>query len=86
MIRVGEDLKLFELLASSESPLTVEELSKETGAASTLLGRILRYLASMKLIKETGKDQYTSTNITKTLAVEGNKAGVYHQYVWHSGI
>ncbi|PQE17125.1 O-methyl transferase B protein [Rutstroemia sp. NJR-2017a BBW] len=80
MIRVGEDLKVFELLASSESPLTVEKLSKETGAAPTLLGRILRYLASMKLIKETGKDQYTSTNITKTLAVEGNKAGVYHQF------
>ncbi|KAJ8068747.1 hypothetical protein OCU04_002444 [Sclerotinia nivalis] len=80
MIRAGEDLKLFELLVSSESPLTVEELSKETGAAPVLLGRILRYLASMKLIKETGKDQYTSTNITKTLAVSGNKAGVYHQF------
>jgi demethylsterigmatocystin 6-O-methyltransferase len=79
MIRVGEDLKVFELLTASESPLTVEELLKETGASSTLMGRILRYFASMKLIKETGKDQYTSTNITRTLAVSGNKAGVYHQ-------
>ncbi|KAI9646128.1 hypothetical protein NHQ30_005568 [Ciborinia camelliae] len=80
MIRVGEDLKLFELLDSSEKPLSVDELSKETGAASVFLGRVLRYLASMKLIKETGKDQYTSTNVTKTLAVPGNTAGVYHQF------
>lgn len=79
MIRVGEDLKLFELLASSENSRTVDELSKETGAAPVFLGRVLRYLASMKLIKETGKDQYTSTNVTKTLAVPGNTAGVYHQ-------
>lgn len=79
MIRVGEDLKLFELLASNEEPMTVNDLAQKTGAASVLLARIMRYLASMKLVKETGKDQYTSTNITKTLAVPGNAAGVYHQ-------
>ncbi|QSZ35291.1 hypothetical protein DSL72_008160 [Monilinia vaccinii-corymbosi] len=78
MIRMGEDLKLFEFLASSEGSLTVEELFTETGAAPALLGRILRFLASMKLIKETGKDQYASTNVRKTFAVLGNAAGVYH--------
>ncbi|APA07730.1 hypothetical protein sscle_03g025000 [Sclerotinia sclerotiorum 1980 UF-70] len=80
MIRVSEDLQLFELLSSTQNSMTVEELSQKTGAAPVLLGRVLRYLASMKLIKETGKNQYTSTKITKTLAVSGNKAGVYHQY------
>lgn len=79
MIRLSEDLKLFELIASSEAPLTVEQLSKETGAAPVMLGRVLRYLASMKLIKETGKDEFTFTNVTKILAKPGNAAGVYHQ-------
>ncbi|EDN91299.1 hypothetical protein SS1G_00702 [Sclerotinia sclerotiorum 1980 UF-70] len=74
MIRVSEDLQLFELLSSTQNSMTVEELSQKTGAAPVLLGRVLRYLASMKLIKETGKNQYTSTKITKTLAVSGNKA------------
>ncbi|CAD6440074.1 2b2ebd96-83dd-44b4-a025-da54e20bd533 [Sclerotinia trifoliorum] len=80
MIRVGEDLGLFELPSSSANPLIIEELSQETGAAPVLLGRILRYLASMKLINKTGKYQYTSTKITRTLAVSGNKAGIYHQF------
>ena len=79
MIRTSEDLKLFTHLASSEFPLTADELCKKTGAAPVLLGRILRYLASMKLIKETGKDEFTSTKVTKILSLPGNAAGVYHQ-------
>lgn len=75
---MGESLEIFKLLASWETCSAVEKLSKEAGTASVLLGRISRYLASMKLIKETGKDQYAPTKITKTLAVPGSTAGVYH--------
>ncbi|THV43899.1 hypothetical protein BGAL_0823g00030 [Botrytis galanthina] len=57
MVRVGESLEIFKLLASWETCSAVGKLSKEAGTASVLLGRISRYLASMKLIKETGKDQ-----------------------------
>jgi demethylsterigmatocystin 6-O-methyltransferase len=39
MVRVGCDLNLFNILAESPTPLTVEALSQKTGTAPTLLGR-----------------------------------------------
>lgn len=96
-VRVGVDLKIFDLLAASETPLSLEHLTQATGAASLILssvnpltrssrqliltletGRLLRYLASVGMIKETGKDTYAATNITKTLALPGNQAGIRH--------
>jgi hypothetical protein len=38
IIRVGVDLKLFEMLASNKSPMTVERLAQRTGADMVLLG------------------------------------------------
>lgn len=43
-----------------------------------LLGRILRYLASISMIKESGKDEFTASPISKTLADPGYEAGIYH--------
>ncbi|ODQ74016.1 hypothetical protein LIPSTDRAFT_336413 [Lipomyces starkeyi NRRL Y-11557] len=40
MVRVGCDLNLFNILAESPTPLTVEALSQTTGTAPTLLGSI----------------------------------------------
>jgi hypothetical protein len=31
------------------------------------------------MIKETGKDKFAATNVTKTLAIPGIQAGVHHQ-------
>ncbi|TGO53409.1 hypothetical protein BOTNAR_0296g00020 [Botryotinia narcissicola] len=60
VVRVGEELKIIKLLASWGTYLTVKKLSKETNAEPVLLSCILRYLASMKLIKETGKDCWSA--------------------------
>jgi len=38
IIRVGIGLKIFDLLAASQSPLTLEHLTQATGADSALLG------------------------------------------------
>lgn len=43
-IRVGLDLKLFDLLGESRDPVTVDELATKTGAAPTLLGKHVLYL------------------------------------------
>jgi len=40
-VRIGCDLKLFNLLTESATPLTLNELSKTTGAAPGLLGKTL---------------------------------------------
>ena len=41
-------------------------------------GRILRFLASMDMIVETGEDEFTSNNVTRTLARPGFQAGIAH--------
>ena len=41
---------------------------------------MLRYLASIGMIKETGKDSFAATNITEALASPGNQAGVCHYF------
>ena len=42
------------------------------------IGRLLRYLSSIGMTKEAGKDTFTATNVTKALASPGNQAGVIH--------
>ncbi|KAL2050995.1 hypothetical protein ABVK25_008741 [Lepraria finkii] len=79
-VRVGCDLKLFNLLAASDSSLSLDQLHKQTGAAPIFLGRLCRYLASVGMIKEVGKDKFAATNVTKALSIPGNQAGVYHQF------
>ena len=58
--------------------MTLEELQQKTGVAIVLLGRLLRYLSSVALIKETRKDTFGATNVTKALAIPGNQGGVHH--------
>ncbi|KAL4787895.1 S-adenosyl-L-methionine-dependent methyltransferase [Aspergillus varians] len=80
LARVALDLKLFNLLSESEEPLTVGYLATKTAAAQGLLGRILRYLSSMGIIKETAKDTFTANNITKNLSEPAIQVGVYHNF------
>lgn len=50
-------------------------------AADNFQGRILRYLASVGMVKEESKDAYSANNITKVLADPNYQAGIYH---WHA--
>ncbi|KAF7536990.1 hypothetical protein G7054_g4069 [Neopestalotiopsis clavispora] len=76
--RIGEDLNLFQILAESEQPLSAEELATKTGAATLLLSRILRYLASVGQIHEVGPNSFAANTQTKTLADPGYRGGIYH--------
>jgi hypothetical protein len=38
VVRVGIDLKLYDLLVASKAPLSVEDIAKTTGASPLLLG------------------------------------------------
>lgn len=40
--------------------------------------RILRYFASVGIVKETGKDTFTYNNITEALTLPGVVGGIYH--------
>jgi len=76
--RLGIDLGIFNALASSEEPLSLETLAKPSNAAPELLARILRYLASVGMLKETAKDKFAANNITKFLSHPGYQGSIYH--------
>ncbi|EHK22117.1 uncharacterized protein TRIVIDRAFT_230740 [Trichoderma virens Gv29-8] len=80
-IRIGIDLDLFNYLVNNKAPATVSELATKTGAAPVLLARILRYLASTGIIKETGKDTFTYNNITEAITFPG-AAGAFYNYFY----
>ncbi|KAL8931637.1 MAG: hypothetical protein Q9216_007133 [Gyalolechia sp. 2 TL-2023] len=65
LIRVAVDTGLFEVLNESSSPFTAETLAKRTNVEETLLERILRGLAAMHAVEETGDDGYSPTKISK---------------------
>lgn len=76
MIRIGVDLKIFNLLSEATKPLTVREISQANGAGVQLLGRLLRAMASRRLIKEDGKDTFSANNVTPTFANPGIQGAV----------
>ncbi|CAG8977790.1 hypothetical protein HYALB_00010875 [Hymenoscyphus albidus] len=79
-IRIGIDLDIFQTLVKEKTPVSVSDLCAKTGAAPILLARILRYLASVGIIKETGKDLFTSNNITEAVALPGSQGALYNYF------
>ncbi|KAM3065863.1 hypothetical protein ACMFMG_009913 [Clarireedia jacksonii] len=78
--QIGCDMKLFEILAAKKEPMTVEELATETKADPEFLDRLLRYLASVRMIKETGKHTYAANKVTGVLSQKPSKAGIGHYF------
>ncbi|ETS79410.1 hypothetical protein PFICI_09263 [Pestalotiopsis fici W106-1] len=73
---------------NGDRPQTVKELAVATGMDSVLLARLMRHLASMQYLVQTGTNEYKTTNFTKSMAHElisdshiamcsGTSAGAY---------
>lgn len=90
IIRAGCDLGLFRRIVDSPAPLSSAQLADECGSdggdggdgskpSPVLLSRLLRYLASIDVVRETAPDRYGSTNTTRTLATrEWQSAVLYY--------
>ncbi|KAF4254095.1 hypothetical protein KXV95_002611 [Aspergillus fumigatus] len=84
-IRTALDLNLFNDILDNEEPSTVDHLAAMHSAdplllgknSNTEIGRILRYLASIGVIKEVGRDTFASTPYTSNLARPEIQAGLY---------
>ncbi|KAI1370511.1 S-adenosyl-L-methionine-dependent methyltransferase [Hypoxylon crocopeplum] len=76
--RIGIDIDIFKLLKESPTPLSTEELAKQSGKTpdTKLLARILRYLASFSLIREVDTDVWTASHFGNNLLLQS--AGVSH--------
>ena len=80
-IRLAVDLGLFKTLADSHEPKSIQQLANATGADATLLGRILRCLASIDAIAEAGHEMYAATKISRAFTTPKGISGAGFLYV-----
>ncbi|KAK2616016.1 hypothetical protein N8I77_002735 [Diaporthe amygdali] len=73
-------MKIFITLAEKSAPCTAAELAKPTNADVVFTARILRFLASHGLISEVSEDTFEANRLTKTLSVNGYRAGMNQTY------
>ncbi|KAJ5092114.1 S-adenosyl-L-methionine-dependent methyltransferase [Penicillium alfredii] len=69
-LALGNDVELFKHLAANDgSPKSTEHLAAAVGFELDLLRRILRHLAAMGYISQTGPDEYKPTNFTRAMTI-----------------
>lgn len=83
VVKSAFDLNIFKRLSESATPLSVDELSAPTNSDPLLIGRLLRYLASIRMIVETGKDLFTANNASRAFS-DGRVEGAL-KYAFHIG-
>ncbi|GLA63131.1 hypothetical protein AtubIFM54640_004270 [Aspergillus tubingensis] len=66
-LETGVDLGLFTALSQDDKPKTAGQLATATGADPTMLARILKHLAAMGVITETGPDEYRRTGFSMSM-------------------
>ncbi|KAI9791597.1 MAG: hypothetical protein M1816_003683 [Peltula sp. TS41687] len=80
VVRTAVDLNLFERLDKVSEPLSVDTLAKQTNADPLLLGRLLRYLASVGIIKEASEDHYAANKVSHIFTEQGVRGGVINNF------
>ncbi|KAJ5748752.1 uncharacterized protein N7511_010448 [Penicillium nucicola] len=78
MLRVGQDLGIFDLLSKTEVSISVAQVAERVDAAPELLERVLRHLGATNTIKETGPNEYTANDVTQILGSPFGE-GLIHQ-------
>lgn len=81
-MRIAINLALFEHLSADEgAPKTKDQLASKAGADSNLIGRILKHLASTRVIEEVAADKYRATPISAALTVPKYRDAIVFWYV-----
>lgn len=80
-IRLAVDLGIFKILADSQGPKSIQQLAGATGADATLLGRIVRLLASIDAVAEAGPETYVATKISRAFTAAKGISGAGFLYV-----
>ncbi|KAL1855243.1 hypothetical protein VTK73DRAFT_8590 [Phialemonium thermophilum] len=68
-LTVGVDTGLFFVLGADTKPKKVNDLAEAIGVDPPLLGRLMRHMASMGYITETGPDEYKPTNFSRAMSI-----------------
>ncbi|PYI01158.1 S-adenosyl-L-methionine-dependent methyltransferase [Aspergillus sclerotiicarbonarius CBS 121057] len=67
-IETGINLGIFRYLSDHDRPIPIAELATATASDIVLLQRIMKQLNAVHAVTETGRDEYTSNNFTRTVA------------------
>ncbi|KAI9738293.1 MAG: hypothetical protein M1834_008791 [Cirrosporium novae-zelandiae] len=65
--RVAIDLDIFNILMKADGPMTAKDLAEVTDADHVLIVRVMRILALINFVTETGPQTYAPSALTKTL-------------------
>ena len=77
---IGYNSQVFKTLSNSARPLDTEHLAAVTGADPYLFERLLKFMASLSMIKEVDVGTWQASRLTRALAIEGIAEGVYHNH------
>ncbi|KAL8929576.1 MAG: hypothetical protein Q9208_001245 [Pyrenodesmia sp. 3 TL-2023] len=73
--RYRNSIKLFDVLIKhGKSPISTDDLAKETKTDTKLLGRLLRFAASIGLIKQSSEDTWTASRLTHSMVAPSSEA------------
>lgn len=75
MLSLAMDLGIHDYLVKSDCSVSSEDLAKATGTDIVLMQRILRNLAGLGHIEETGLNAYRSNKFSKAFTTPGGRAG-----------
>ncbi|KAK2606306.1 hypothetical protein QQS21_003237 [Conoideocrella luteorostrata] len=78
--RVGCDLKLYNHVADSPTPVSAQFVAEKAGADPELVARLLRYLASIGTLDEAGAGLFKANTQTKTLADDAWQSAIVHNF------
>ena len=74
LAKTATDLNLFSLILENKGPITTSELAEKTGVAPLLLGRLLRCMVSLRMLRETAEETFEGNNVSENLATPLGKA------------
>ncbi|KAL8939062.1 MAG: hypothetical protein Q9216_003569 [Gyalolechia sp. 2 TL-2023] len=78
---IFHQIKLFEILTKHDaSPVSTDDLAKETHTDPLLLNRLLRCAASSGLVTQTGDDEWSASRLSYSMAIPSSDANVAHAY------
>ncbi|KAA8570871.1 hypothetical protein EYC84_000260 [Monilinia fructicola] len=73
----------FKKLSESTNPLSLDMLADPNVVDPLLFGRLMRYLASIRMVKETDKDHFAANNTTRVFSDPRVEGGL--KYTFHIG-
>ncbi|KAL9620723.1 MAG: hypothetical protein Q9160_004736 [Pyrenula sp. 1 TL-2023] len=80
-MRMALDFKIFDTLAAGNGrPKSTAELAAPMKASHKLVGRVLRHLCAMKMMIQTGEEEYAQNKITEYLAHAKYREGICYTF------